>query len=183
MTTDARTDPRTDPPRAGDELTLLTGFLAFHRETLRWKTADLDTAQLDRTHSPSTMTLGGMIKHLALVESYWLTEIFRDDPALPPFDTVDWDADADWDWHSAAGETATELWQLLDRAIAASDAIVAETLADPEGDGLATLSVRTSRDGDRWSLRWILIHLVEEYSRHNGHADLIREAIDGSVGE
>ncbi|MFD6165245.1 DinB family protein [Oerskovia sp. NPDC060287] len=177
------TDPRTDPPRSGDELTLLRGFLTFHRETLRWKTADLDATQLDQKHGPSTMTLGGMLKHLAFVESYWFTEIFQDGPALPPFDTVDWDADADWDWHSAAGETATELWGLLDRAIDASDAVVAQTLADPEGAGLDTRSVRAARDGDRWNLRWILIHMIEEYSRHNGHADLIREAIDGSAGE
>ena len=129
------------------------------------------------------MTLGGMIAHLAVVESYWFTEVFRDRPAMPPFDGVDWDADPDWEWHTAAGQSATELWELLDRAVAGSDAVVEETLADPEGRGLDTLSARANRDGERWNLRWILVHMIEEYSRHNGHADLIREAIDGSVGE
>lgn len=176
-------DPRTIPQRSGDELTVLTEFLTYHRETLRLKTADLDAEQLVRAHGPSSMTLGGMVKHLAVVESYWFTEVFQDGPAMPPLDAVDWDADIDWDWHSAAGATATELWGLLDRAIAASDLVVAQTLADPSREGLDTRSARANRDGERWNLRWILVHMIEEYSRHNGHADLIREAIDGSVGE
>jgi hypothetical protein len=99
-------------------------------------------------------------------------------PGLPePWASVDWEADADWDWHSAVDDTPEELLDLLAAEIAESDRIIHAAA------GLDQLSVRSGRDGSPFSLRWILAHLVEEYARHNGHADLIRESIDGTVGE
>lgn len=174
-------DARTDPPLAADEVTTLRGFLDFHRDTMRWKTAGLGTAELAATLAPSTMTLGGMLKHLAYVESQWFSVVLRGEPIMAPFDTADWSADRDWDWHSAARDTPQQLRTLFDRAVAASDAVLDTALAE---GGLDQPTVRADRHtGERWNLRWVLVHMIEEYARHNGHADLLREAIDGSVGE
>lgn len=176
------TVPRTDPPLQADEVTMLRAWLDFHRDTLRRKTDGLTAEQLARPLPPSTMTLGGMLKHLALVESNWFDAVLRGEPMMPPFDTADWDADWDWDWHSAGGDSPEELRRLLDTAVARADRAVDTVLAGP--DGLDTASARTSkRHGTPFSLRWILCHMIEEYARHNGHADLIRESIDGQTGE
>ncbi|WP_372729079.1 DinB family protein [Nocardioides sp.] len=178
MTTD-----RIDPPLAADEVPTLLGFLNFHRDTLRTKTEGLDAEQLATRLAPSTMTLGGMLKHLALVEDYWFTSVLQGRPASEPWDAVDWDADEDWDWNSAAEDTPEQLRDLLDTAIERSDRVMADALTD---GGLETLSVKerpVRHGGGRFSLRWILVHLIEEYARHNGHADLIRESIDGVTGE
>ena len=100
---------------------------------------------------------------------------------IAPFDTVDWEADEDWDFHSAAQDTPEELAALHDASIAASDAILREALAD---GGLDSLSAKPSRrTGAHFDLRWIVTHLVEEYARHNGHADFLRESIDGATGD
>jgi hypothetical protein len=93
---------------------------------------------------------------------------------------VDWDADPDWEWHSAADDTPEELLKLWQDAVARSRALVTEVLAD---GGLDQLARRTWPDGRAPSLRRILIDLIEEYARHVGHADLIRESVDGLVGE
>lgn len=175
------TDHRTDPPVNADEVETLRGFLDFHRDTLRWKTSGLDAAELAHRLRPSSMTLGGLLKHLAFVESQWFSQVLLDEPLMAPFDTADWAEDRDWDWTTAAGDSPEELRMLFDRAVAASDAILDDALAD---GGLDRLSARPDRHtGERWNLRWILVHMIEEYARHNGHADLLREAIDGTVGE
>lgn len=168
---------RTDPPRDGDEAATLLGFLDYQRDTLRWKTRGLSQEQLDTALAPSDMTLGGMLKHLALVEHSWLTMTFLGKGYAEPWASVDWRADEDWDWHSAAQDTPEDLHALLDTSAAATDRIVAAA------DGLGQPSVRTGPAGETTSLRWILVHLVEEYARHNGHADLIRQSIDGATGE
>jgi hypothetical protein len=93
---------------------------------------------------------------------------------------VDWKADSDWEWHSAAQDTPEQLRALWQQAVARSRAAVTEALA---GGGLGQLAQRALPDGSVPSLGWILIHMVEEYSRHNGHADLIRESVDGLTGE
>ena len=174
---------RTDPPLRADEVTMLRSFLTYHRDTFRQKTGGLTRDQLNATLPPSTMTLGGMTKHLALVESSWFSEDLLGEPMMAPFDAVDWEADRDWDWHSAVDDSPEELRALFDAAVAASDRIVDEVLAS--GDGLDRLSaVESRRPGEgRFSLRWILVHMIEEYARHNGHADLLRESIDGTTGE
>ena len=171
---------RTEPPVAGDEVSTLRGFLDYHRAMLREKCEDLTDDQLRQRLAPSTMTLGGMLKHLALVESQWFSEVFLGRSLMSPFDTADWEADWDWDWHSAAEDGRAELLDLYDAAIADSEEVLAAALTRPEG--LDALAARSTRHGDRVSLRWILVHLVEEYAQHNGHADLIRESIDGRTG-
>lgn len=176
MTDQPATD-RTDPPTQGDERTLLVAYLDYHRQTLRRKAGGLDTAQLATALPPSEMTLGGMVKHLALVENSWLREVFLGEPMSEPWRSVDWDADWDWDWHSATDDTPEQLWSLYDEMVADADAVIA-------GARLDDLSAKPSRrTGEPFSLRWILLHLIEEYARHNGHADLIRESIDGQTGE
>jgi uncharacterized damage-inducible protein DinB len=171
---------RTDPPLAGDEVATLRGFLDYHRDTLRLKTAGLDHDQLNRTLAPSTMTLAGLLKHLAVVESSWFAEYVAGQDMMPPFDTAPWDDDRDWEWHTAPDDSPEELRRLFDEAVGRSDAITDAALAR---DGLDTLTVKADRSGERFSLRWILTHMLEEYARHNGHADLLRESIDGTTGE
>ena len=168
---------RVDPPVQGDERTLLLAFLDYHRETLRQKAGGLDAAQLATALPPSDMTLGGMVKHLALVEHSWLRRVFSGEEYAEPWASVDWDADEDWDWHSARDDSPAALWALYDATVDDVDAVIAAAHLDD-------LSARPSRrTGEPFSLRWILLHLVEEYARHNGHADLIRESIDGTTGE
>ncbi len=172
---------RPEPPVADDEAATLLGFLEFHRATLAWKCSGLDAAGLGATVGVSTMTLGGMLKHLAYVELGWFSwRLFARDWAPPPWDGVDWEADPDWDWHSAAEDSPEQLRAIWESAAAESRILVAEALAD---GGLDRLADRPWPDGRAMSLRWILLHMIEEYARHNGHADLIRESIDGSTGE
>ena len=178
---DAAADPRVDPPLHGDEATILRGFLTYHRDTLRWKCSGLTQEQLAQPLPPSDMTLGGMMKHLALVESNWFDSVFTGVDYMPPFDTVDWDADRDWEWHTARDDSPEQLRALFDEAVRRADAVVDEALTR---GGLEQESARKSRHVDStFTLRWILVHMIEEYSRHNGHADLIRESIDGQTGE
>jgi uncharacterized damage-inducible protein DinB len=178
-----RFDPeaRVDPPLHGDEVTILRSFLDYHRDTFRWKCSGLTQAQLAIALPPSDMTLGGMMKHLAIVESSWFERVFSGRDVMPPFDTVD--RDDDWEWHSAADDTPAQLRAYLDEAARRSDAVVDGALSRAEG--LDSMSVQGTRRDPRarFSLRFILVHLIEEYSRHNGHADLIRESIDGLTGE
>ena len=129
---------------------------------------------------PSSITLGGLLKHLANVEDdYFSQKLLGREPA-PPWDTVDWDADPDWDWHSAAEDTPEQLMTLWRDAAARSRAAVSEALAD---GGLDRLTQYTWPDGRAPSLRWIVVHLIREYARHCGHADILRESVDGLTGE
>ena len=178
--TDLDEHGRPEPPIAGDEAATLLGFLDYQRATLAWKCAGLDAAGLSTMIAASSMTLGGMLKHLAYVEEWWFSEWLHGREAQPPWDAVDWKADEDWDWHSAAEDTPEQLIALWQESTARSRALVAEALADR---GLAGLARRSGAEGWTPSLRWILCHMIEEYARHNGHADLIRESIDGETGE
>ena len=165
---------RVDPVLAGDERSTLLGFLDYHRDTLRMKADGLSTEQLHTPHPPSDMTLGGMLKHLAFVEHWWFHCIFLGQEYAEPWASVDWRNDADWDWHSATEDSPEQLRAMLDAAVAESDAVTAAADLDQ-------LSERASRTGEKFSLRWILVHMIEEYGRHMGHADLIRESIDGAT--
>ena len=178
--TDLDEHGRPEPPLTADETATLLGFLDFQRATLAWKCAGLDEAGLRATVGASSITLGGMLKHLALVEDDWFSQWLHGREPASPWDTVDWDADPDWDWHSAAEDTPEELLALWQDAVARSRSGVAEALAD---GGLARLPRRRWPDGRAPSLRWIVVHMIEEYARHNGHADLIRESVDGLTGE
>ncbi|MDQ1692046.1 MAG: hypothetical protein QOD87_2154 [Pseudonocardiales bacterium] len=171
---------RPEPPLAADETATLLGFLEYQRATLAWKCAGLDAAGLRARVAASSMTLGGMLKHLAYVEDLWCSRWLHGRDRRPPWDTVDWDADPDWEWHSAAEDSPEQLHALWQDAVARSRTLVAEALAD---GGLERLAQRTWPEGEAPSLRWIVVHLIEEYARHNGHADLLRESVDGLTGE
>lgn len=175
------TTERSDPPIATDEATTLLAFLDYHRDTLRIKTEGLTQAQLALPLAPSSLTLGGLLKHLALVETSWFGEVLHGRPMGEPWDSVDWDADPDWELHTAADDSPKQLHAMLDAAVEQSRRNLDEALA---AGGLDQLSVGLDRKGNqRFSVRWILLHLIEEYARHNGHADYLRESIDGVTGE
>lgn len=167
---------RTDPPLAADERSTLEGFLDYQRDTLWQKVEGLDAEQLGQVHPPSTITLGGLVKHLALVEDWWFTCVMTGAPYPPPWDAVDWDGDPDWEWRTGAQETPDQLRAQWQESVARSRRAVADLPLD-------TLSQRPGRSGERFSLRWVMAHMLEEYARHNGHADLVRESVDGATGE
>lgn len=165
-------------PPAADEATTLTAFLDHVRATLLRQCEDLDADQLAQRLDPSPMCLGGMLKHLVFVEQWWFRVVFAGLEPDGVWADVDWEADEDWDWHSWRDQSPAELAAMLRAEAERSRATVAAALAD---GGLDTLAVREGRHG-RVSLRWILVHMVEEYARHCGHADLIRESVDGRTG-
>jgi len=176
--TDDVADPRTDPALDLGEAEMLSAFLDYHRATLLMKVAGLTQEQLAHTTASSDLTLAALLKHMALVEDSWFTERFAGQPMPPPFDDVDWDADRDWEMHSAVDDTPEWLVQRYEEACERSRAVVAAAGSLDE-----RARAGTSRSGEAFTLRWILCHLLEETARHNGHADLLRETIDGRTGE
>ncbi|WP_147142757.1 DinB family protein [Stackebrandtia albiflava] len=178
--TDIDEHGRPEPLPAADETTTLLGFLDYQRATLAWKCEGLDAAGLSARVASSTMTLGGLLKHMAYVEDLWFGRSLAGRRPTPPWDTVDWNADRDWEWHSAADDTPEALRALWRSAVERSRALVAEL---PPGEGMDRLAATAWSDGRRPSLRWIVCHMIEEYARHNGHADLLRESVDGRTGE
>jgi Protein of unknown function (DUF664) len=178
--THAPEQSRPEPPVAGDETATLLGSLDRQRATLAWKCGGLDAAGMRATVGASTITLGGLLKHLALIEDHTFSAKLLGRDLGPRWNTADWVADPDWEWHSAADDSPEELLALWQAAVARSRALVAEAL--PNG-GLEQLSRRPWPDGTAPSMRRLLIDLIEEYARHVGHADLIRESVDGLVGE
>lgn len=168
-------DP-THLPTAGDGEVLIA-FLDYYRAVIERKAAGLTREQLDIALAPSDMTLGGMLKHLAYVEDWWFRQVFLGLDPSPPWDTAPWEDDHDWDWHSAAGDEPEALHARYRDACGRSRAVL------DEHRDLHALAARDNRHGVRFSLRWILVHMIEEYARHAGHADLIRQAIDGATGD
>jgi hypothetical protein len=171
----------TAPPVAGDEAETLTGSLERMRRTFAWKCGGLDAESMQRRVGSSAVTLGGLIKHLALVEDdQFRVKLGGETTRTAPFDTVDFDADPDWEWRTAADDSPEELMDLWESCVARSRAAVARAFAD-EGPG--ALARFTWPDGRTPSLRRLMVDMIEEYGRHTGHADLIRESVDGLVGE
>ena len=170
------------PPHAGSELETLLGFLDYQRATLRWKCRDLSDDQLRVARPPSPITLGGLLKHLALVEDYWFTEVVGGESTPEPWASADTDADRDWEWTSATGDRGDALRALWSERVERAQAVVAARVADGEAEALAATYPAWGGQG-RVSLRWVLVHMIEEYARHNGHADALRESIDGQTGE
>jgi uncharacterized damage-inducible protein DinB len=168
---------RQDPPRTGPELDQLTAFLDFQRETVLWKTEGLNAEQFRRPLPPSSLTLGGLLYHLALVEESWFEERFAGLPEREPWSGVDWTSDPDWEFRTAADHDPEDLRQRYRDACARSREVIARA------EGLDQISAGARADGTRWNLRWVLLHMIEETARHAGHADLLRESIDGEVGE
>src|SRR4051794_37380996 len=142
-----------------------------------WKCEGLDAAQLARPHPPSTLTLGGLPNHLAGVEDGWLPVRFAGLPDDDLWAGVDWDADPDYEFRTAADVPPDELRRRYSDACARSREVVAAA------ESLDQLSQQPRRNGAQFSLRWVLLHLMGEPARHVGHADLIRESIDGATGE
>ena len=169
-----------EPPAAGTEIDTLLGSLERQRGFVAWKCGGLDADGLRRTLAPSTMTLGGLLKHLALVEDDMFSVKLQGHKPYGDFALVDWDADPNWEWRTAADESPEQLMGLWQATVERSQRFVAEALA--EGEGLDRGSRHLWRDGPH-SLRRMVIDMIEEYSRHVGHIDLIRESVDGLVGE
>ncbi len=172
---------RTPPPLAASEVDTLRGYLDFHRDTMLMKTDGLTQEQLSQTHPPSALTLGGLLKHAALNDDWWFCRVVDGRDSEPAWVQAGaFDADEDWELSSAEDDSPEELRRIFGEARAVADAAIDRALADA---GLETVAARKSRAGEPMSLRWILLHMIEEYARHNGHADMLREAVDGTVGE
>jgi uncharacterized damage-inducible protein DinB len=168
---------RSDPEPDGSERILLAEYLDSQREIVLTKTEGLVQAQLVQRHPPSELTLAGLLFHLSLVEETWMEERFSGRAPRAPWEGVDWEADPDWEFRNAESVAAEELRDRYRQACERSRRVAAAA------SGLSQLSVATLRDGRHFSLRWVLLHLIEETARHAGHADMLREAIDGTVGE
>ncbi|MCZ7420411.1 MULTISPECIES: DinB family protein [unclassified Micromonospora] len=173
MTWTAPAVDRTPEPYVGDERTMLEGWLDYHRQTLLLKCAGLTAEQL-RTASvaPSGLTLLGLVRHLAEVEAWWFRENFAAEQVDYPYYTLD-DPDADLDVGDADAEADFATYH---REVARARAAVV-------GRSLDETFTEVGPKRRTFNLRWVYVHMIEEYARHNGHADLIRERIDGVVGE
>ncbi|MHB1489244.1 DinB superfamily protein [mine drainage metagenome] len=157
-------------PFLGEEKECLRASLDRHRDAVLWKIEGLDDAALRRPMTPSGTSLLGLVKHLGAVEYGWFCETF-DRPTEPlPFDPDDPDADL----RVRPDETTDEVVAFYRRARAAADAVIDELDVDDVG---------TAWFGETVSLRWVLIHMIEEVARHAGHLDILRELVDGSTGD
>jgi hypothetical protein len=170
-----------EPPMAGAEADQLTGALDRLRTTFRWKADDLDAAGLKARVGASSLTLGGLLKHLAINEDYLFTTKLTGEPLGAPWRALGWDgSDDDWEFTTAADDPPEQLYALWDDAVERSRERLIAALAD---GGLDQLVHASRSDGARASLRRLVCDLIEEYGRHTGHADLLREAVDGRAGE
>jgi Protein of unknown function (DUF664) len=176
----ATSDTPWEPPLAGTDVEHLLGALERLRTTFRWKADALDAAGLQTRTGASSLTLGGLLKHLAFVEDYTFTTKLRGEPPGSPWRAADWDDDPDWEFTSAAKDTPEQLYALWDGAVERSRGRLDAALAEGGLDQLVDVSWP---DGRHASLRRLLCDLIEEYGRHTGHADLLRESVDGLVGE
>jgi hypothetical protein len=169
-----------EPPLAGTEVEHLTGALDRLRTTFRWKADDLDAAGLQTRTGASQLTLGGLLKHLAAVEDHYFATRLSGDPMGAAWDDNGWDDNDNWEFESAAADSPEQLYALWDGAVERSRARLDAALADGGLDQLVHVS---EGNGDHGSLRRLICDLIEEYGRHTGHADLLREAVDGRTGE
>jgi uncharacterized damage-inducible protein DinB len=167
---------RERPAQDAGEREMLIGWLEQHRGILVWKCEDLTAEQLRRRAvPPSTLSLLGLVRHMALVERAWFRQVFLGED-VP--DLYDLSADEDADFNEVDQADPAEVFTAFERECAASRQVVAQA---PSLDVLSKQS--SERTGQPWSLRWIVTHMIEEYARHNGHADLLRESIDGRTGD
>jgi hypothetical protein len=179
--TDANEQDIPGPPVAGDETATLLGCLERQRATFAWKCAGLNDEGLRAKVGASAITLGGLVKHLAFVEDYKFSTMLLGHDLVAPWNEVDWENDGDWPWHSAAADSPEALYGLWHDAVMRSRASVAEALAKGGLDVL--IEYGYDEPDEAISLRRLLVDTIEEYARHVGHADLIRESVDGLVGE
>jgi uncharacterized damage-inducible protein DinB len=164
------TDTRRDIPDAADEFTTLDAFLEWHQQTVLHKIAGLSEADVRRTLVPSGVTPLGMVKHLAYVHRYWFRNVFIDEPGLP----LPWSRDdPDVDWRIEPSDTTEAIIALYQDEVARARTIYTA----------ANLDDRARNPQRPRNLRWIMVHMIEEIARHNGHLDIIRELTDGVTGE
>jgi uncharacterized damage-inducible protein DinB len=171
---DPASDPREGGSRLGDERATLNEFLRYQRLTLQVKCEGLDPEQLARRSvEPSTMSLLGLVRHMAEVERAWFRRRFAGNDVPKLYQT---EADPDGDFNGAVADSADfdEAWVAWRDEIAFADQFIKEHDLDFVGQ---------DSEGEPVSLRELLVHMIEEYARHNGHADLLRERIDGRVGQ
>jgi uncharacterized damage-inducible protein DinB len=166
-------DDRPEPPEQGNEAETLGGFLDFQRATLLWKLDGLDDGQLRRAMVPSGTSLLGIVKHLAYVERSWFQSVWAGQEVSFPWTKEDPDAD----WRIEPDETTADVLALYHGECDRSRGILAATAS------LDEVVEHPRRQGWRMSRRWILTHMLEETARHVGHADILREQLDGVTGE
>jgi uncharacterized damage-inducible protein DinB len=171
MTEQTPPPDRPEPSFVAEERPMLDGWLDYHRATLLWKCDGLTDDQLKTASAPpSKMTLLGLVRHMAEVERGWFAEFFGTDETM--IYCTDDELDADWDRLAEADAAADQ--ETLKREIATYKEHAPRFSLD---------DVHTDARGRDFNLRWIMTHMIEEYARHNGHADLIRERIDGATGD
>ena len=175
---EAETQGYAEPPAVGDEASTLLGSLERQRATFAWKCADLGADELARRLDPSELTLGRLLKHLAYMEDLNFTWDLAHGDLPAPWADVDADGRSEWAFDSADLDQPETLYGLWQAAVERSRAAVLEALR--RGGPGATY---TSQSGDELTLRRLLVEMIEEYGRHTGQADLLREAVDGRVGE
>ncbi|HUR77075.1 MAG TPA: DinB family protein [Acidimicrobiales bacterium] len=159
-----------------DERRTLDQFLDYYRAVMARKLIGLTREQANRQpFAPSTLTISGLVKHLALVEDNWFQEVVLGREMPEPWSTAPFEDDPDWDFHSATDDEPAALLGLYASACERSR----EAIADKTLDFVCQPTAR----GEQFSLRWILVHMIEETARHSGHADLLREAVDGATGD
>ena len=163
--------------RSTGELATLTEMLDYYRSVLLRKAWGLSDAQLAGPMPVSDLTIGGILVHMALVEDSWFDHRFVGNEELEPWVSFPWDDDHDYEFHTAHEWSFERLVSQFNESVARSHAAV-------EGaESLDQIGVRPAGNGEEFSLRWMLVHMIEEYARHCGHADLLRQSIDGSTGD
>ncbi len=162
-------EDRPEPPLAAAPVEMVTAFLDFHRATLLWKIEGWADEELRRPMTPSGVCLLGIVKHSAYVERWWFRGVFAGEEVSFPWR----EGDPDADWRIEPGEATEEIVALYCDEVERSRAAAAGAGWDD----------RARRPGFDHTLGWVLTHMVEEVARHNGHADILREAIDGATGE
>ncbi|MCW2738803.1 DUF664 domain-containing protein [Nocardioides sp.] len=177
--TDTWVPPPWEPPLAGTEAEHLLGALGRLRTTLRWKADGLDEAGLRHRISSSNLSLGGLLLHLAMGEDYYLTTKLRGEELVEPWRSLGHDGTDEWEF-TTESLSAAQTYDVFDAAVRRNEARIEAALAE---GGLGLVAHVDDGNGNHPSLRRLLCDLLEEYGRHTGHADLLREAVDGRVGE
>jgi uncharacterized damage-inducible protein DinB len=165
-----------EPSRSGDERHTVVTFLDFFRSVLLRKGAGLSHTELHTALPMSTLTIGGLLRHMTFVEEYWFRFVLLGEEYSEPWASAPWQEQPDWEFDTAPDCSPVELATQFEAAVDRSRSALA---ARP---GLDTVAARQSWGQDT-TVRWILVHMIEEYARHCGHADLIRQSLDGATGD
>jgi uncharacterized damage-inducible protein DinB len=174
MWVDPEDDPRSHEALLADERTTLFDYLRNYRLTLQMKCSGLTAEQLAmRSVPPSTMSLLGLVRHLAQVEQSWFRRVMAGEDVPFLYRTAD-DRDRDWNGAVADDDVVAEAWERWHEEVANAEAFV---------DAASSLDLVSAAVDEPVNLREVLVHMIEEYARHCGHADLLRECIDGATGQ